>query len=222
MGRWIELKPDGAGPIAAWRADPSGAPRGGIVVIQEIFGVNAHIRSVADRFAAEGYLAIAPAIFDHVEKGFDVGYDPDSRARGMATVSKVDFEQVLRDVAAAIIAANEGGKVGVVGYCYGGTVAWAAAARLSGLAAAVGYYGGRILAMQDLRPKVPTMLHFGEKDAHIPIAEVKAFASARPDVPVHLYPADHGFNCDQRPSYDAASAALALKRTLDLFAGRLA
>src|SRR5208283_4312310 len=171
MGRWIELKPEGAGPIAAWRADPAGPPRGGIVVVQEIFGVNAHIRSVADRFAAEGYLAIAPAIFDHVEKGFDVGYDSDSRARGMATVNKVDFEQVLRDV----VAAEEGGKVGVVGYCYGGTVAWAAAARLSGLAAAVGYYGGRILAMTDLRPKVPTMLHFGEKDAHIPIAEVKAF-----------------------------------------------
>ena len=220
MGRWIELKPEG-GPIAAWRADPAGAPRGGIVVIQEIFGVNAHIRAVADRFAAEGWLAVAPAIFDHVEKGFDVGYDPESRARGMSVVGKVDFEQVLRDAAAAIAVASEGGKVGIVGYCYGGAVAWAAAGRLPGLSAAVGYYGGRILAMRDLQLKVPTMLHFGEKDAHIPVAEVRAFAAARPDVPVYIYPADHGFNCDQRSAYDPPSAALAWERTLAFFGQRL-
>ena len=140
VGRWIELHPEGAGPIAAWRADPSGKPRGGIVVIQEIFGVNAHIRAATDRFAAEGFLAVAPAIFDHVEKGFDVGYDPDSRARGIAIMGGIDFEQVLRDTAAAIGVAKEGGKVGIVGYCFGGTVAWAAAARLPGLSAAGGYY----------------------------------------------------------------------------------
>src|SRR5208337_5437212 len=127
MGQWIELKPAGAGPIRAWRADPAGKPRGGIVVIQEIFGVNAHIRAVTDRFAAEGYLAIAPAVFEHVEKGFDVGYDPESRARGMAVVGKVDFEQTLRDVAAAIGVAKEGGNVGIVGFCFGGSIAWAAA-----------------------------------------------------------------------------------------------
>src|SRR5208282_6680669 len=150
---------------AAWRADPAGVPRGGVVVIQEIFGVNAHIREVTDRFAAEGYLVVAPAIFDHVEKGFDVGYDAESQARGMAVAyGKVDFEQVLRDVAAAIAVASEGGKVGIVGYCFGGSIAWAAAARLPGLSAAVGYYGGRILAMQDLKPKVPVLLHFGERD----------------------------------------------------------
>ena len=217
MGRWIELKPEGSGPIAAWSADPAEKPRGGIVVIQEIFGVNSHIRAVADRFAAEGFLTVAPAIFDHVEMGFDVGYDPDSMARGMAVVTKLDFEQILRDAAAAIEVAKEGGKVGIVGYCFGGNVAWAAAARLSGLTAAVGYYGGRILSMQDLKPKVPTMLHFGEKDQHIPIAEVKAFAAERPDLPVHLYPAGHGFNCDQRESYDAPSAALAWERTLEFF-----
>ncbi len=138
MGHWITLKPEGADPIRAWRADPAGKPRGGIVVIQEIFGVNSHIRAVTDRFAAEGYLAVAPAVFEHVEKDFDVGYDPDSRARGMAVVSKVDFEQTLRDVAAAITVAKEGGKVGIVGYCYGGSIAWAAAARLNGLSAADG------------------------------------------------------------------------------------
>lgn len=221
MGRWIELHPEGAGTIAAWRADPAGKPHGGIVVIQEIFGVNAHIRAVTDRFAAEGFLAVAPAIFDHVERGFDVGYDPDSRARGMAVVGKVDFEQVLRDTAAAIDVAKEGGKVGIVGYCFGGTVAWAAAARLPGLSAAVGYYGGRILSMRDLKPKAPVMLHFGERDQHIPIAEVKAFAAARPDIPVHVYPADHGFNCDHRPSYDGPSATLAWTRTLDFFGENL-
>ena len=221
MGHWIELKPEGAGPIAAWRDDPAGAPRGGIVVIQEIFGVNAHIREVTGRFAAEGYLAIAPAIFDHVEKGFDAGYDPDSRARGMAVVAEVDLEQVLRDAAAAIAVAREGGKVGIVGYCFGGAVAWAAAARLPGLSAAVGYYGGRILAMKDLAPKIPTMLHFGEKDTHIPVAGVKEVAAAHPDVPVHLYPADHGFNCDHRATYDAPSAARAWARTLAFFGAHL-
>jgi carboxymethylenebutenolidase len=217
MGRWIELKPQGAGPIRAWRADPSGKPRGGIVVIQEIFGVNAHIRAVTDRFAAEGYLAVAPAVFEHVEKDFDVGYDPDSLAKGMAVVGRVDFEQTLRDVAAAVEVAKEGGKVGIVGYCFGGSVVWAAAARLAGLSAAVGYYGGQIIAMKDLKPNAPTMLHFGEKDQHIPVAGVQQVAAAHPEVEVHIYPADHGFNCDHRASYDAPSAALAWTRTLDFF-----
>jgi carboxymethylenebutenolidase len=164
---WIELKPEGAGPIRAWRADPSGRPRGGVVVVQEIFGVNSHIRAVADRFAADGYLAFAPAIFEHVEKGFDVGYDAQSRERGMAIMGKVDREQMLRDVAAAIEVAKEGGKVAAVGFCLGGTVAWAAAGRLSGLSAAVGYYGGGIIGLKDLKPGVPTLLHFGDKDQHI-------------------------------------------------------
>ena len=217
MGRWIELKPEGAGPISAWRADPNGRPRGGMVVIQEIFGVNTHIRAVADRFASVGYLAVAPALFDRIEKGFDVGYDPDSRTKGVAIVSKLDFEQVLRDAAAAIAAAAEGGKVGIVGYCFGGSVAWAAAARLPGLSAAVGYYGGRIVEMKALDPKVPTLLHFGEKDEHIPVKGVKEVAALHPDVPVHLYQAGHGFNCDERASYDAGSAALAWTRTLEFF-----
>ena len=217
MGHWITLKPEGAGPIQAWRADPAGKPRGGVVVIQEIFGVNAHIRAVADRFASEGYLAIAPAVFDHIEKDFDVGYDPDSRARGMAVVGKLDFEQTLRDAAAATEVAREGGKVGIVGYCFGGSIAWAAAARLKGLSVAVGYYGGRIIAMKDLKPGVPTLLHFGEKDQHIPVAGVRELAAAHPEVEVHIYPAEHGFNCDQRDSYHAPSAALAWTRTLEFF-----
>ncbi len=211
---WIELKPEGAGPIRAWRSDPNGRPRGGVVVVQEIFGFNAHIRAVTDRFAAEGYLAVAPAIFEHAEKGFEVGYDPESRARGMAIAGKTDREQMLKDVAAAIEVAKEGGKVAVVGFCLGGTVAWMAAGRLAGLSAAVGYYGGGIVGLKDLKPRVPTLLHFGDKDQHIPIAGVKEVAAAHPEVEVHIYPADHGFNCDHRESYDAASATLAWTRTL--------
>jgi carboxymethylenebutenolidase len=211
---WIELKPEGAEPIRAWRADPAGRPRGGIVVVQEIFGVNAHIRAVTDKFAAEGYLAVAPAIFEHVEKGFEVGYDPDSRARGMAIVGQTDREQMLKDVAAAVEVAKEGGKVAVVGFCLGGTIAWAAAGRLAGPSAAVGYYGGGIIGVKELKPRVPTLLHFGEKDQHIPIAGVKEVAAAHPEVEVHVYPADHGFNCDHRESYDAPSAALAWTRTI--------
>jgi carboxymethylenebutenolidase len=222
MGHWIELKPESGGPIRAWRADPEGRPRGGLVVIQEIFGVNAHVRAVTDRLAIDGYLAIAPAVFEHVEQGFDVGYDPESRARGIEIVGRVDREQTMRDVAAAIDVAGQGGKVGIVGYCYGGSIAWAAACTPSGLSAAVGYYGGQILVMKDMKPRVPTMLHFGEKDEHIPIAGVREFAPLHREVAVHTYPAGHGFNCDQRESYDAPSAALAWTRTLEFFRKHLA
>ena len=217
MGHWIELRPEGAGPIRAWRADPEGRPRGAIVVIQEIFGVNAHIRAVTDRFAVDDYLAIAPAMFDHVQPGFDVGYDAELRAQGIEIVVKIDREQTMRDVAAAIDVAKEGGKVGIVGYCFGGSIAWAAACTLPDLSAAVGYYGGQILAMKDMQPRVPTMLHFGEKDQHIPIAGVREFAALHPDPRVYTYPAEHGFNCDHRDSYDAPSAALAWTRTLEFF-----
>ncbi len=221
MGHWIELKPEGADPIRAWRADPEGRPRGGIVVIQEIFGVNSHIRAVTDRFAVDGYLAVAPAVFEHVEPGFDVGYDAESRTRGMAIAGQMDREQTQRDVAAAIEIAKQGGKVGIVGYCMGGTVAWTAASRLPGLSAAVGYYGGGILALKDAKPSIPVMLHFGEKDDHIPVAGVRELAALYRDVPVHIYPAGHGFNCDHRESYDAPSAALAWTRTLEFFGKHL-
>jgi carboxymethylenebutenolidase len=221
MGRWIELKPEGAGPIRAWRADPEGRPLGGIVVIQEIFGINSHIRAVTDRLAVDGYLAVAPAVFEHVEPGFDVGYDPESRTRGMAIAGKMDREQAQRDVAAAIEVAKQGGKVGIVGFCMGGTVAWVAASRLPGLSAAVCYYGGGILALKDAKPSIPVMLHFGEKDDHIPVAGVRELAALYRDIPVHIYPAGHGFNCDQRESYDAPSAALAWTRTLEFFGKHL-
>jgi carboxymethylenebutenolidase len=214
MGEWIDLTASDGFTAKAWRAAPQGAPKGGIVVIQEIFGVNHHIRSVADRFAAAGYLAIAPGIFDRVEKGVDLGYDAPARTQGMAIAGKTDRDKLLLDVAAAIAAAGAAGKVGIVGYCLGGSVAWAAAAKLSGLSAAVGYYGGQIIANKDLQPQVPVMLHFGEKDEHIPLAGVKEVGALHPEVPIYLYPAGHGFSCDERDSFEKDSAKLALERTL--------
>jgi carboxymethylenebutenolidase len=192
MGEWIKLKASDGFELSAWRADPRGTPRGGIVVIQEIFGVNHHIRSVTDRFAAEGYLAIAPAVFDRAEPGVELGYDPPGIASGMELAGKLVRETSMQDVAAAIEVAAEGGKVGITGFCMGGTYTWGASARLPGLAAAVGYYGGGILGMKDLRPLAPTMLHFGEKDDHIPVAGVRELEALHPDVPVYVYPAGHG------------------------------
>ena len=218
MGEHITLKAADGFQLGAWRADPAGAAKGGVVVIQEIMGVNHHIRAVADLYAAQGYLAIAPALFDRAEPGFEVGYDGPSIQRGMAIAGKLDRDKMLLDVAAALDVAKGAGKVGIVGYCLGGTVSYLAACRLPGLAAASCYYGGGVLAAKDESPKIPTILHFGAKDAHIPIAGVRDFEAAHPDLPVYVYDADHGFNCDERGSYDAASAALARARTLEFFA----
>lgn len=218
MAKFITLKANDGFELSAWRADPAGKPRGGVVVVQEIFGVNHHIRGVADFFAAQGYLAVAPALFDRVERNVDLGYNGSDRQIGMALIAKVDKAKLRVDVAAAVSAAKEGGKVAVVGYCLGGSLAYFAACDLSDVNAAVGYYGGMILDAKDEKPKSPTMLHFGEKDAHIPIARVREFAAAHPGLPIYTYPADHGFNCDERESYDAPSAALARSRTLDFLA----
>jgi carboxymethylenebutenolidase len=215
MGEFIKLHPTDGVEIAGWRAEPDGKPRGGVVVVQEIFGVNHHIRGVTDFFAAQGYLAIAPALFDRVQPGVDLTYAGADRQTAMALMGKLDSQKMVLDVAAAVSAAKQGGKVAVVGYCLGGSLADAAASRLSDVTAAVCYYGGRILDAKDDTPKVPTILHFGEKDAHIPILRVKEFAAAHPDLPVYIYPADHGFNCDERESYDAPSAELARARTLE-------
>ena len=214
MGSTIALKAGDGVAIGAYRADPAGTPRGGIVVLQEIFGVNPHIRSVADRFADQGYLAVAPALFDRVRPGVELAYDQDGMTTGLAIMKQVNQDDALKDVAAAVAEAATAGKVAVVGFCWGGTLAYAAAGRLDGLAAAVGYYGGGIASMLDLMPKAPLMLHFGEKDDHIPMASVEAIRAALPGTPVYDYPAGHGFNCDARGSYDKASADLAMSRTL--------
>ena len=218
MGKMIELTAADGHKLSAYRADPSGKPRGGIVVIQEIFGVNSHIKAVTDGFAADGYLALAPAMFDRVQKNFDVGYSPDDMTKGRETRAKVTNEMALKDAEAAIKAAHSAigpaGKVGIVGYCWGGTIAWLAAGKLGGLACAVPYYGGGILADQDIAPKVPLMGHFGDKDAHIPVDGVKKLAARYPQHQIFIYAADHGFNCDQRGSYNAPAAKQARERTL--------
>ena len=221
MSRTMELTAADGAAIDAYRADPAGRPKGGIVVLQEIFGVNAHIRRVADGFAAEGYLAIAPALFDRAKAGVELGYAPDDMPVGVALVGQVGHERTMLDVAAAVRAAAEGGKVGVVGYCWGGSLAFAAACAGTGVAAAVGYYGGNIAKSLDRRPKVPLMLHFGEHDDHIPLSDVAAIRAALPEVPVFTYDAGHGFNCDARGSYNKPSAAAALDRTLAFLAENL-
>jgi carboxymethylenebutenolidase len=203
-----------------YRAEPKGTPRGAIVVIQEIFGVNTHIREVTDGFAADGYLAIAPAMFDRYEVGVELGYTPETIVKGRALKNRVSHEEAIADVEAAIAQVAGAGRVGIVGYCWGGFVTWLAAVRARGLACAVPYYGGGILEHavdETWTPRVPVLAHFGERDAMIPADGVRALAARYPAAQIHLYAADHGFNCDHRGSYDAAAAALARERTLAFF-----
>jgi carboxymethylenebutenolidase len=218
MGQNIELKTKDGQTISAYKAEPAGKPRGGIVVIQEIWGVNSHIRDVTDRYAKEGYLAIAPAIFDRLEKGVRMDeYTQETMQKGFGYMQKVDQDKALLDISAAVQEASKAGKVGVVGFCFGGRMAWLAAARVDGISASVPYYGGGVPQLASEKPKVPVMLHFGEKDAHIPVASVEEFKKVHSSLPVYIYPADHGFNCDQRGSYDAVAAKLAQDRTLEFF-----
>jgi carboxymethylenebutenolidase len=213
----IELAASDGHKLAAYRAEPAGKARGAIVVIQEIFGVNSHIKQVAGGYAADGYLAIAPALFDRVQRNVELGYTPEDIAKGREIRGKVTNDMAMLDTEAAIRAASSAGKVGIVGYCWGGFVAWMASAKVSGLSAAVPYYGGGILDNTDIEPRVPVMAHFGEKDKMIPVDGVKKLAEKHKKHQVFIYPADHGFNCDQRGSYDAASAKQARQRTLEFF-----
>ena len=214
MGRFIELTAADGLRLAAYRADPAGPPRGAIVIAQEIFGVNGHIRSVCDGYAADGYVAIAPALFDRHEKGVDIGYTPPDIAKGRELKGRARIEPALQDVAAARDAVAASGKVAVIGYCWGGYVAWMTASRLPGFACAVPYYGGGILDAAAEKPRCPVMAHFGERDAVIPVAGVRELMATHPEASIYIYAADHGFNCDQRASYDAAAARLARERTL--------
>ena len=215
MGTMIELTAADGHKLAAYRAEPSGKPRGGLVVIQEIFGVNSHIKQVADGYAADGYLAIAPALFDRVQKNVDLGYSPEDIAKGREIRGKVTNDMALKDAEAAIKAAAGAGKVGIVGYCWGGLITWLAAGKLAGLSAAVPYYGGGILDNAELDPKVPLMGHFGDKDQHIPVDGVRKLAEKHKKHPIFIYSADHGFNCDHRGSYNAPAAKQARERTLE-------
>jgi carboxymethylenebutenolidase len=222
MGHDVTLTASDNFKLGAYRADPAGTPKGAIVVIQEIFGVNHHIRAVTDRFAKEGYVAIAPAVFDRISPNFQCGYSPEEVAEARKYVAKPDFDAMLRDVQAAVDAVKSAGPVGVVGFCLGGTLAYRSATQLSGIKAAVGYYGGGVAGVADQKPKVPTMLHFGEKDAGIPMTDVEAIKAKRPEVEVFVYPdALHGFHCDERPSYNKEASEAAWPRTLDFFAKNL-
>lgn len=219
MGEQVTLTCKDGVKIGAYVAKPSGTPKGAIVVLQEIFGANQHIRADADKYAAAGYLAIAPALYDRVEPDVELGYSGDDPKKGMEIRAKTELPKTLLDIEAAIDHVKGAGKVGIVGYCWGGTLTYAAAVNVAGLSAASSYYGGGVSAMADQKPKIPTICHFGETDHSISMEAVEKFKAAQPDVPVYVYPgAGHGFNCDERASYHKESADLARKRSLDLFA----
>ncbi len=226
MGETLNLKAADGHDFPAYVARPAGSPKGAVVVLQEIFGVNSHIRAVADGYAKEGYLAVAPATFHRVKAGVELGYGEADMKAGIelkAAVEALPAPGVLQDIQAAVDYAAQAGKVGVVGYCWGGLLSWRAACAVDGLSAAAPYYGGGVTTPAEAarQPRVPVMAHFGEKDHWISMESVEAFKGAQPGVAVHVYAADHGFNCDQRGSYDAAAAQLARERTLAFFAKHL-
>lgn len=226
MGSFIDLKAADGHTFPAYVAQPAGPAKGGVVVLQEIFGVNPHIRNVADGYAAEGYLAVAPATFHRVKAGVELGYQPDDMQAGFALKTAVEAlpaPGVLQDIQAAIAHASQAGKVGIVGYCWGGLLTWRSACLLDGLSAAAPYYGGGVTTPEESarKPKVPVLAHFGDQDHWIPLDTVEAFRQAHPEVEVQVYNANHGFNCNERGSWDAAAAKLARERTLAFFARHL-
>ena len=219
MGALENLRTADGFTLGAYRAKPAGSRKAGaIVVLQEIFGVNHHIRHVTDGFAAQGYEAIAPALFDRAQRDVELGYDGPGVAAGRDLRAKVELDDTLADIAASIAAVKAAGPVAVIGYCWGGSLAFLAATRLSGLACAVGYYGGMIAGHADEKPRVPVLLHFGEKDDGIPMSDVEIVRKKRPDIEIHTYPAGHGFSCDERASFDKASHEKALRRTMAFLA----
>jgi carboxymethylenebutenolidase len=214
MGQDITLTSKDGFQLGAYKAEPEGKPRGAVVVIQEIFGVNHHIRSVADRYAQLGYLAIAPALFDRGEKNFQSGYDGAAMDKARGFAGKIPLDQRLADTQAAIDHVKSAGKVAVLGYCMGGSIAFLSTTRLSGVSAGVGYYGGQIAQFAEEKPKAPVMLHFGEKDQSIPLTDVEKIKAAQPGVPIFVYNgAGHGFHCDERGSFNAEAAQVAACRS---------
>ncbi|HEX2829026.1 MAG TPA: dienelactone hydrolase family protein [Burkholderiales bacterium] len=215
MGRNIELTAADGHKFSAYVAEPQGKARGALVVVMEIFGVNSHIKKVTDEYAAEGYLAIAPAFFDRVQRGLDVGYSPPEIEQARALMQKMSFNDALKDAEAARKQVESAGKVGILGYCWGGAMSFKAACNLDGLACAVAYYGGAIPSMINEKPRCPVLFHWGETDHSIPLEKAREVASVHKDRQHYFYPAGHGFNCDQRGSYDAESAKIAKGRSLE-------
>lgn len=218
MGQMIRLTAADGHAFDAYEARPAGTPRGAVVVVQEIFGVNSHIRAVTDGYAGDGYLALAPAFFDRVRRGYETGYSQPEIQASVAVMQKLPIDQALLDLRAAIAHLAGAGKVGVLGYCWGGTLSWVAAARLDGLACAIPYYGGGMPDHVGESPRCPVMAHFGEQDTRPSVEQARAIAAAHPSIIAHLYPAGHGFSCDHRPSFHATSAAVARGRTLEFLA----
>jgi carboxymethylenebutenolidase len=221
MGSTIELKTGDGHTLSAYQA---GLPQAehGLVVVQEIFGVNPHMRRLSDTFAAAGYSVIAPALFDRVERGVELGYGPEDIARGRELRGRLTEQGIIADITAAAKALGLNRR-GIVGYCFGGTVAWYGATRTELFKAAVGWYGGAIAAVRNERPNCPVQLHFGDADASIPLSDVEAIRTAQPGVEIYIYPgAGHGFGCDERGSYNAEAAKLAQSRTLEFLAKHLA
>ncbi|HUY82633.1 MAG TPA: dienelactone hydrolase family protein [Acidobacteriaceae bacterium] len=223
MGVWRALQAEDGHALSAYVAEPRGESIAGLVVVQEIFGVNGHIRSVVDSYAEAGFFAVAPAIFDRIERGVDLSYEGEDMQKARSIAMHLNMDNVLKDASAAIEHARTatGKKTGVIGYCLGGSVAWLAACRLR-VDAAVGYYGGQIAQHAEEKPKCPVMLHFGNQDSHIPPEAVDRIVAAHPEIPIYRYEAGHGFNCDMRSAYDAPSAKLARERSLDFLKKSLA
>ena len=204
----------------AWLAPAAGTTRGAIVVAQEIFGVNRHIRAVVDGFAADGYLTIAPCLFDRIRRGIELGYSEKEVQEGRGYRLQIPREKTMLDLTACVNVVKHAGRVAVVGYCWGGTLAYLSARELP-IVCAVAYYGGQIKDFLDKPPRRPVMYHFGEQDPHIPMSDVAKIRAVDPSGIFHVYPADHGFNCEERGSYDAASAQLARERTLAFLVQKL-
>ena len=213
MGKMIRLKAADGHELDAYLAEPKGKARGGIVVVQEIFGVTDHVKRVADQYAAEGYRAIAPAMFDRIKRGITLPYT--DIEQGRAYMQQLKWPNTVVDVEAAVDAVRDAGAAAVVGFCWGGTVAHVAATELD-LDAAISYYGGGVARMLDKTPQCPIVYHFGDQDHAIPMADVQRIVSAYPDADVHVYKgAGHGFNCDERSSYSAPDARVAFERSIE-------
>jgi carboxymethylenebutenolidase len=216
MGQMVKLKSNDGFEFGAYRADPAGKPKGGVVIIQEIFGVNKHIKEVCDGYAKDGYIAIAPALFDRVERDLELGYSPEDQEKGKTTRAKLNWENSLADSQAAAQSIRDAaGKVAIIGYCFGGSVAWLGATRCN-YDASVSYYGGNAADFANEKPKCPIICHIGTEDKGIGPDKVEKIKQGQPQVPVYLYEgAGHGFNCDHRGSYNEAAAKTARSRTLD-------
>jgi carboxymethylenebutenolidase len=222
LGKQISLTTSDGHKLGAYRADPSAKPKGGLVVIQEIFGVNHHIRAICDRLAQEGYVAVAPAMFDRFKPSFESGYTPDEIAAARALVGNIDWDKAIKDIDAALGEIKAAGPCGIIGFCFGGTAAFVSACKLTGLKAAISYYGGGIAKNADDKPKCPVQMHFGEKDAGIPLSDVETIKQKQPQAEVYVYPdAAHGFHCDERASFNKNASMIAWKRSMEFLAKNL-